>query len=131
MADQPINTNDQSNVEGEHVEEAVQPVEQAENSASVNQGSGDGWDDEVEDFIGEAGTVELPDPNSVVTIRTSGGGDKYVPVTQPTSVKDVIAQSGLFFGGAVQYWLNGAQVNQDTLVPGGSTLSVIGSVKGG
>lgn len=131
MADQPINTNDQSNLEGEPVEEAVQPMEHAENSAPVNQGSGDGWDDEVEDFIGEAGTVELPDPNSVVTIRTSGGGDKYVPVTQPTSVKDVIAQSGLFFGGAVQYWLNGAQVNQDTLVPGGSTLSVIGSVKGG
>ncbi len=93
--------------------------------------SGDGWEDEVDDFIGEAGSIELPDPNSVVTIRTSGGGDKYVPVTQPTSVRDVIAQSGLFFGGAVQYWLNGAQVNHDTLVPGGSTLSVIGSVKGG
>lgn len=131
MADQPINTNDQSSMEGDPVEEMVQPVEQTENSAPVNQGSGDDWDEEVDDFIGAAGNVELPDPNSVVTIRTSGGGDKYVPVNQPTSVKDVIAQSGLFFGGAVQYWLNGAQVNQDTLVPGGSTLSVIGSVKGG
>jgi hypothetical protein len=115
-------------------ENPVEPSVQPEAEAAVETadlGETDDWDEEVGSFIAETGAADLPDPNSVVTIRTSGGGDRYVPVTQPTSVKDVIAQSGLYFGGAVQYWLNGAQVNQDTLVPGGSTLSVIGSVKGG
>ncbi len=129
MADMPISTSEPTNPEDDTFAETTQPVEASQAPAEEN--SAEDWDDEVESFIGEAGSIELPDPNSVVTIRTSGGGDKYVPVTQPTPVKDVIAQSGLFFGGAVQYWLNGAQVNQDTLVPGGSTLSVIGSVKGG
>ncbi len=129
MADQPINSSESSGPEDEILEEAVQPTGDATTAAEDQ--TEDEWDDEVDSFIGEAGSVELPDPDSVVTIRTSGGGDKYVPVNQPTAVKDVIAQSGLFFGGAVQYWLNGAQVNPDTLVPGGSTLSVIGSVKGG
>lgn len=112
---------------------AVEPVGAEPQPTVVESAdeSDDALDEDVEGFIGASGSIELPDPDAVVTIRTSGGGDKYVPVSQPTPVRDVIALSGLYFGGAVQYWLNGAQVTSETLVPGGSTLSVIGSVKGG
>lgn len=89
-----------------------------------------GWED-VESFISAEEGFELPDPDSVVTIRTTTGGDKYVPVSEPTPVSEIIARSGLFFGGAVEYYLNGSTIRPDELVPPGSTLTVIGSVKGG
>ena len=100
-------------------------------AAAVTEEASDSSWDEVSSFIGDDDDFALPDPATVVTIRTSSGGDKYVPVSEPTAVSSVIAQSGLYFGGAVQYYLNGAEIKTTDLVPGGSTLTVIGSVKGG
>jgi len=89
-----------------------------------------------DDFFDEGGetAVALPDPTSVITLRTSGGDTRYVPVPagQTTmTVADAVAASAVYIGGAVQYWLNGAQVQLGDTVPAGSTLTLVGSVKGG
>jgi len=88
-----------------------------------------------DDFFGNGeSTVALPDPTTVITLRTSGGDTRYIPVPdgQTTmTVADVVAASAVYVGGAVQYWLNGAQVQLGDTVPAGSTLTLVGSVKGG
>jgi hypothetical protein len=49
----------------------------------------------------------------------------------PMTVSAVISQSGLYLGGTIEYWMGGAKVGSDTIVPVGETLSVVASVKGG
>ncbi|MGD0002836.1 MAG: hypothetical protein ABSE06_01260 [Anaerolineaceae bacterium] len=80
------------------------------------------------------GAVALPNPASVITLRTSGGDTRYVPVPdgQTTmTVAEVVSASAVYVGGAVNYWLNGAQVQAGDSVPAGSVLTLVGSVKGG
>lgn len=117
--------------EDANTEAEVTAAEATAANAEAMDDEEDDWDD-VDSFIdGASGDFTLPDASQAVILRTSSGGDKYVPVSQPTSLRDVIEQSGLFIGGAVQYWMNGAQIKLDDVVPGGSTITVIGSVKGG
>ena len=107
--------------EGEEPEETS--AEQTEETAE---------DSELNDFIGEteeAGFV--PDPDQVVTIRTSGGDNRYVPVDGPKSLSQVMLSSGLRFEGEYTVFLNGVQIQGADIVPAGSTLNIIGSVKGG
>jgi hypothetical protein len=75
--------------------------------------------------------VDLPEAGSFVTLRTSGGDTRYVPVEGPTPVGALLAASGLTIQGSVQAWYNNALVELDDTVPGGSTVTLIGSVKGG
>jgi hypothetical protein len=85
-----------------------------------------------EEFFSEEETgVELPDAQSVITLRTSGGDTRYVPTTEPLPASQVIVSAGVSVLGAVQYWLNGSQIQPADMVPAGSTLTVVGSVKGG
>ncbi len=86
---------------------------------------------EEEDFFPEDEGFDLPDPNAVITIRTSGGDTVYVPASEPKTVSEAMLESGLRPNGAVNYYLNGAEVKGDTVLPVGSTLTVVGSVKGG
>ena len=88
-------------------------------------------DDDDEDFFPEEEGFDLPDPEAVITIRTSGGDTQYVPASAPMTVSEAMLASGLRPNGAVTYYLNGAEVKGDAVLPVGSTLTVVGSVKGG
>jgi len=46
----------------------------------------------------------------VITIRTSGGETRYIPTSEPMSLADVKAISGLTFG-AVLFYLNAAVID--------------------
>lgn len=113
--------------------EENQPVEGQVVSAATTEivpNPGDTLGDFIEN--GEAAPeFELPDPASVITVRTSGGETRYVPTSEPLTVAEVLLRSDLRPTGAVQYWLNGAQVQSNSVVPAGSTMTLIGSVKGG
>jgi hypothetical protein len=89
-------------------------------------------DAEINSFIDSAEDNDnIPDPMTVVTLRTSGGDTRYVPVTGSMTAGEVFAASGLAVSGVMQIWLNGVQIANDTVVPAGSTLTLVGSIKGG
>jgi hypothetical protein len=105
---------------------------------SDNQGfeefisDGDGSANPSDEVDFRAGTeVAVPDPSTVITLRTSGGDTRYVETDAPMSIGQAILQSGLPVAGSVQYWLNGVQGNLETIVPVGQTVTIIGNVKGG
>jgi hypothetical protein len=83
-------------------------------------------------FIGAASEVaSVPEGATFIKIVTSGGEPRFVPTSVPLTVSAVISQSGLYLGGTIEYWMGGAKVGSDTIVPVGETLSVVASVKGG
>ena len=98
------------------------------NVPDVPEGEGD---PRIEDFIPEGEAFELPDPNTVIKLMTSGGDEAYVIAEGPMSIGEAMLNSSLRIIGAVQYWLNGAQVDVETRVGPGSTVTIVGSVKGG
>ena len=89
------------------------------------------FDPNEEVDIPEIEGFEVPDPESVITIRTSGGQTAYVPTSEPMTVADIILSASLTVNSSFQVWLNGAQITTTDLVPTGSTLTIVGSVKGG
>ena len=68
--------------------------------------------------------------NTFITIRTSGGGTKYVPATEGMTVRDLINASGLAIQGAYDVYMDQNVVAQDTIVPVGATVTLLGNVKG-
>ena len=86
------------------------------------------------EFSDELETEGMPDPvvdpTQVITLRTSGGETRYIPATEPMSLAEVKAVSGLTFG-AVQFYMNAAVIEDSTIVPVGAVISAIGNVKGG
>jgi len=84
---------------------------------------------EIEDDVFE---VEAPivDPTQVITLRTSGGETRFIPSSEPLSLSQVKALSGLTFG-AVTFYMNAAAIDDTTVVPVGSVVTAIGNVKGG
>jgi len=87
--------------------------------------------DEDSIFTGGFEESELPEFASVITVRGSTGTTRYVPTTEPMTVQAVMEATDLFVAGRVEYFLDGASVQMDTVVPVDATLTVIGSVKGG
>ena len=84
-----------------------------------------------EDLSAFAAEVNV-DPGTYVTITTMGGQTRYVPVDGPTSVIDVFSRSGISVQGAFKFFMNGAEVSMQTILPVGSTVSLLGqTVKGG
>ncbi|MCL4561884.1 MAG: hypothetical protein M1281_14905 [Chloroflexi bacterium] len=79
----------------------------------------------------EEAPVELPEGATVVTLRTSSGDTRHVPVTEAMPLSAVMERSGLALSGAVQYWLDGNQIQGDTVIPLGATVTIVGNVKGG
>lgn len=90
--------------------------------------------DALDDFV--AGVEEenlVPDLSTVITIKTSGGQTRYVPVPDGSlmTVSEALVASGLTVNGQFQVWLNGAQIANNAVVPAGETITIVGSVKGG
>jgi hypothetical protein len=76
--------------------------------------------------------VEGIDPSNYITFTTTGGITKYVPVDGPTKLVDAFASSGINIGGAFKFFLNGAEVKFEDVIPTGSTVNILGqAVKGG
>ncbi len=88
-----------------------------------------------DDFFTESAVPETAamDPAKVVTLRTSASNrDTYVEVGEESlPLVDIVSKSGIRFNGEYQGWLNGAQISLGDKVAPGSTVSLIGSVKGG
>jgi hypothetical protein len=88
-----------------------------------------------DDFFTESAVPETAamDPAKVVTLRTSASNrDTYVEVGEESlPLVDIVGKSGIRFNGEYQGWLNGAQISLGDKVAPGSTVSLIGSVKGG
>jgi hypothetical protein len=89
-----------------------------------------------DDFFAEEVAAEVPavDPTKLVTIQTTSASDKFVELNEGeinSSVLDLIHRAGLQFAGDFSVFLNGAQIELNTLVPGGSTITIAGKVKGG
>lgn len=88
-----------------------------------------------DDFFAESAVPEAAqlDPAKVVTLRTSASNrDTYVEVGEESlPLVDIVSKSGIRFNGEYQGWLNGAQISLGDRVAPGSTVSLIGSVKGG
>ena len=97
-------------------EEAVPAVEEVDNN--------DFFGDDDDDFV-------LPDPSRVITVMTSSGNKAYVNTEEAITVSEVILRSGLNIMVGAEYFLNGAQIPADEMVPAGQTLQVVGTVKGG
>ena len=90
--------------------------------------------DELDDFVETIVDANLvPDINTVITIKTSGGLTRYVPVPdgQLMTTNEALLAAGLTVSGAFQVWLGDAQIAASAVVPAGSTITVVGNVKGG
>ncbi len=86
----------------------------------------------MDDFVNTEAAPDLGvDANKIVTVRTSSGQSNYVAVDGPTTLRDIKLKSGLTYAPGTQIFLNNTVVNDDTVIPEGSTLVAIGSVKGG
>jgi hypothetical protein len=88
-------------------------------------------DTNMEDFMPVAPEQVGVDMNQVITIRTAAGGANYVAAPEALTLKEVMEKSGLTFGAGVQVFMNNAIISDDTVVPSGSTVVAVGSVKGG
>jgi hypothetical protein len=107
-----------------------EPVETpAEQEEAVEAAAEEALDPDFD--LPEDVAADLPEVGSYVTLRTSGGDTRYVPVEGPTAIGALLAASGLSIQGSVQAWYNNALVDLNDTVPGGSTVTLIGSVKGG
>ena len=89
------------------------------------------------DFSADPQVNDTPDtgPEGVpadtyITIRTSSGGSAYVPATEAMTVRDLINASGLAIQGKYDVYMDQAIVPQDALVPVGTTVTLLGNVKG-
>jgi hypothetical protein len=88
-------------------------------------------DAELDAFTSQA--VAGVDPNAYITIRTSGGDSRYVPVSETGTMTagDALMASNLAVSGAFQIFMDGVKIGFDTVVPAGKELTVLGNVKGG
>jgi hypothetical protein len=98
---------------GEVVEPATAPVE--------------------DDFFAESAVEEIPqvDPNTVVTLIPSSAESKYVTIERPTSIIELLSMASLRFEGEFTCFLGQSELKLNDLVPGGSTVTIAGKVKGG
>ncbi len=133
--------------ENEHIEElpegeltttpaetaAVEPVAEPVAEAPAEVAAPIEDEDEVDSFFAESEVAAVPevDPAKVVTILPSSGQSKYVEIEQPTAIVEIIARSGLQFNGTFTCFLNNAEIPLTQPVSGGSTVTVVGTVKGG
>ena len=71
------------------------------------------------------------DPEHTVTIRTNGGTPRYVAVTEPQPVSEILRQAGLTWNGSLDIFTEAGQIPVDSPVNGGQTVTILGNVKGG
>jgi hypothetical protein len=88
--------------------------------------------DPLADFLNASAEVaDMPVGATTITVRTSGGQPRYVPTNVPMTPRDLLGAAGIFVTGVVEYWLDGAKIGLDDIVPVNGTLTIVGSVKGG
>lgn len=124
----------------EEFEHDFDTAEQAGETPATNAEVGEPVDDirgeeetGEDDFFAESEVEDVPqvDPEKVVTLVPSSADAKYVEVDGPLPMVELIARSRLQFAGEFTCYLNGAEISLTTVVPGGSTVNIIGKVKGG
>ena len=81
----------------------------------------------------DGGENPLFDPEQIITIRSTGagGGDFAIPVAQPISITDLLAQANLTVSQSIEYWVDGVAVPPQHVVAPGTTVTAGGQVKGG
>ncbi len=78
-------------------------------------------------FVDEAGL----DPTKIITIHANGVQPKFVVVDEPMIFRDVMVQAHLTWNGQLDCYVEGMPITLDTLVSGGTTVTLVGNVKGG
>jgi hypothetical protein len=88
---------------------------------------------EEDDFFAENAVEAVPDvdPATIVTLIPSSADSKYVTIAGPTQVLELINKAGLRFEGEFTCFLGQNELKLNDLVPGGSTVTIAGKVKGG
>jgi hypothetical protein len=127
--------NDFENVEEAFTEAAVNASE-AGTAAEEELQADTASEPTEDDFFAEEAAAEVPavDPMRIITIQTTSASDKFVELNEGETnapVIDLIHRAGLQFAGDFSVFLNGAQIGLTNLVPGGSTITIAGKVKGG
>lgn len=119
----------------EAVEADTIPVGEQQATVSADAPAAAEGFEEVEDFVAGFEDQNVPDPATVITITTSGGDNRYVPVPEGKimTAGEAIFTSGLTINGqgGFELYLNNAKIKITDPVPAGSTLMVVASVKGG
>lgn len=96
--------------------------------------------DPFEDFMrainvggDDEGENPLFDPDQIITIRSTGvgGGDFAIPVAEPISITNLLAQANLTVSQSIEYWVDGVAVPPEHTVAPGTTVTAVGQVKGG
>jgi hypothetical protein len=88
-------------------------------------------DEEADEEFFPADDFQLPDGASVITVSSSNGARVYVPAAEAMPLSEVLSASGLNVMMGAEFWLNGAAIKADTIVAPGSTVTIVGVVKGG
>ena len=60
--------------------------------------------DSLSAFLAAALAAPAFDPNTAVIIKTAGGGATMVPISEPTSIAEVLRRAELAIGANVEYW---------------------------
>lgn len=108
-------------------DEVVNPTEEVAPAASFNEWLGEATGEQV-----EPAAEEETDDGSFSIITTSGGHfDVPVAADELLSVQEVLIRSRLTVSGAIEFWVNGVQVDPAYQVGPGARISVVGVVKGG
>lgn len=119
--------------ENEVVEPAANTVIE-QDDVRGDEPTADGPAEADDDFFAENAAPEMPavDPAKIVTIIPSSSDEKYVETDgNPVPMLDLISRARLQFEGEFHCYLNNAEISLTTLVPAGSTVSIVGKVKGG
>ena len=82
---------------------------------------------EVDPFEG----LEGFDPATIVTVRYSSAEPRYVQVEEPSTVQHIMQLGQLTSNGPIDIYVEGAEATLQTVVAPGSTITLIGNVKGG
>ena len=103
----------------------------AEEVENTEETTAEQTSDELADFVGQTeAQVDLP-TDSYITVRANGGEPKYVPAQTSMTPRSLLQALSLTTNGAVEFWLNGAKIDWDGIVPIGAVMTIVGSVKGG
>ena len=71
---------------------------------------------------------------SFVTLRSGGNTPRFAPIYEGETavpIRVLADRAGLTFGGSINIFVDGNQVNFDYAVPAGTTVNFVGNVKGG
>jgi len=91
---------------------------------------GDGLDAILEGAQEEL-LLEGIDPAQCVLLLTTSAGRKWVPVSEPKPVAEVMRLAELFASGTIEFWVNNHVIAPTELVGPGAEVLIVGVVKSG